>query len=94
MSNIGPQSKISTQYTTVLTGRELREIFRRDERITEIRVYLDGWLAGRYHDSYGRMVRVQRGGERIEERYDMRRSHGVGPRWVAVSAKGGRLASA
>lgn len=69
-----------------------------DPRIQAAIIYLDGWVPNAYRwPAPGRCVRLMRtaeGWEAVETTYDRKRSRGRGPRWVALSAKGGRLASA
>ena len=71
-----------------------KEIFASDDRICSVIVYHDGFVPNSYRwPAPGRRTRYSRNGEKVEEKYDRKRSHGNGPRWVALSEKGGRLAS-
>jgi hypothetical protein len=72
---------------------DIQTIFDRDPRIVTIRVY-DGFVAKAYKWPCPRVaVEYSRDGTKQEVHYDAKRSHGRGPMWVAMSAKGGRLAS-
>jgi len=72
---------------------------RNDSRIVEIAVYPDGWVTNKYgYRAPGRRVVFRRNGcnhwvqARVEP-IDRKRSNGNGPTWVALSERGGTLAS-
>ena len=84
-----------------------RQAAREDERIVELRVFPDGWVPNAYKwPAPGRRVVLKPAApetgftredsvwqiERVDD-IDRKRSRGEGPYWVAVSEKGGRLAS-
>jgi hypothetical protein len=74
------------------------DIFASDARIVEVRVYDAGFVPNSYKyraPGEGTLYR-KIAADRVEVYsfiYDRKRSHGRGPRLVAVSAKGGRLYS-
>lgn len=71
----------------------------KDDRITSIHVYPDGWVANSYRwPKMGRKLLFQRDHngkwQQVSEgKIDMKRANGTGPLWVAFSCKGGRLNS-
>ena len=76
---------------------------RKDPRIVKITVYADGWVPNSYRwPTLGSSHSYRRPPEGDKPRrwthglggYDRKRSHGMGPHWVAFSDRGGRLASA
>jgi hypothetical protein len=77
--------------------KQARRIFDADPRIVEIRAYGSGFVANAYRwpcvREGCRFVRRNGRMRRIPIEYDAKRPYGQGPRWVAFSAKGGRLAS-
>jgi hypothetical protein len=85
--------------TTILLPVDLTKAIESDARIVRAVVYEDGWVPNAYrYAAPGKATVVTRAEDgRIEiseTTYDRKRSYGRGPRWVAFSAKGGRLASA
>ena len=72
----------------------------KDKRITAVTVYADGFVPNSYrYPCPGKCHRFERNPDTQRFRYagsttyDRKRTHGVGPNWVGLSAKGGRLAS-
>lgn len=87
------------------TAREIDEVpstvvklFNSDPRVVRVTYYADGWVPNAYRwPAPGRAEvwtrRPDGSLDGIEITYDRKRSHGKGPTFVAVSARGGRLAS-
>lgn len=72
---------------------EIQRIFASDTRITRVVEYLDGWVANAYRSRAPGQSNVYTRDGVVSSTYDRKRAHGRGPRIVAFSAKGGRLAS-
>lgn len=84
--------------TTITLPIDLTKALDSDARIVRAVIYEDGWVPNSYrYAAPGKATVVTRaeGGrlEMSETTYDRKRSHGRGPRWVAFSERGGRLAS-
>lgn len=76
---------------------EIQEIFN-DARVMRVVEYIDGWVAKAYRwRAPGRAVSYTRSETGAITAsiipYDRRRPYGIGPRAVAWSARGGRLAT-
>ena len=81
----------------IMTMQRAFEIFALDTRIAYIMEYCDGFVANAYHYAAPGTCRYWgRNGQNhfVAGSYDRKRSHGVGPAWVAFSGRDGRLASA
>lgn len=82
-----------------LNSKSAKAAARKDPRIVEINFYPDGWVPMSYRwPSPGVMLVYRRNGAQhwvlhSEKKIDRKRHHGRGPKWVALSAAGGRLAS-
>jgi len=83
-----------TNEEMIAEATALRE---KDNRITSVTFYHDGWLPNCYRwRADGNRTTVDVSGEFIKTVhgiYDRKRSYGQGPAVVAYSAKGGRLYS-
>ena len=77
---------------------DAKKAARKDPRIVEIHVYPDGWVPNKYRwpKSGRREVFIRNGARQWKRRYveiiDIKRSHGEGPAWVALSERRGVLA--
>jgi hypothetical protein len=74
---------------------QISKIFESDDRIAYITEYMDGWVPNSYKwKCTGEAIIWGRSGQKQDSTYDRKRSNGNGPKWVAMSAKHGRLQSA
>lgn len=77
---------------------DVTTIFARDPRIVRVRVFTGGWVPNSYgYPCLRKATEYIRGDDGTINQhtvvYDAKRSYGRGPRWVAYSERGGRLAS-
>lgn len=69
-------------------------VFEKDERVTSVMMYPEGFVPNSYKYRCMRTrYQFHRDGRIDSSTYDAKRSHGAGPAWVGLSAKGGRLIS-
>lgn len=86
--------------TTATAPADAKTAARKDHRIVTIHEYPDGWVPNSYSYRAPGLRRVfQRNGSGhwihvASETVDRKRSGGNGPRWVALTRAGGRVASA
>ena len=84
-----------TQAATIEVPQAALDEMASDERVETVRVYLSGWVPNSYRwPAPGTCAFVSRDGTVRTGGYDRKRSGGNGPKWVALSANNGRLASA
>ena len=84
-----PLSKVLVRYKK----KQMAERVKRDPRIVTVRYYDDGWVSNSYRYAAPGTGTEYSANGKATFTYDRKRSGGKGPRWVAFSARGGRLAS-